>query len=66
MSSPAGPFTVHFSAAVAEQIRRVLQRAGQAGRNEQALAAYYSALVGMETNPEDFGEPLYRLPALRL
>jgi hypothetical protein len=59
-------FQVHISKALAEHLRRLVRIAAEQGHGDHLLAAYYRAIVRMETDPLEFGEPTYRLPALRL
>jgi hypothetical protein len=59
-------FRIAFSAAVAESIRRLVRRATREGRGKAFLLALRQAIDRLRDDPTDFGEPLYRLPALRM
>jgi hypothetical protein len=63
---PSQPFRVVFSATSAQGIRELQRRASRQGRGEEFLAAVRQVADRLRDDPTDFGEPLYRLPALRL
>lgn len=60
------PYEVHFSAVIARALKRIQRRASRTGRGEQNLAAIRQIYQQLTRNPNDLGEPLYRLPALRM
>lgn len=60
------PYEVHFSRAVAERLRRLQRRASRAGRGDLLIHALRTIVHRLRHEPLTFGEPLYRLPALRL
>ena len=59
-------YDVHFSGAMADRLRQIQRQASLEGRGEAVLAAFRQIVQRLERDPLDFGEPLYRLPALRL
>src|SRR5712692_2422783 len=69
MPSPGNgeqPFQVGFSEVIAQTIRDLQRRASGEGRGKDFLAAFRRAVNRLQTSPRGFGEPLYRLPALRM
>jgi hypothetical protein len=60
------PFQVGFSEAIALTIRHLQRQASKEGRGKDFLAALRNAVDRLQTSPRAFGEPLYRLPALRM
>jgi hypothetical protein len=67
-SSPyeQGPFRVVLSASIAQGIRQLQRQASREGRGEEFLAAIRKLVDQLAHDPNEFGEPLYRLPGLRL
>ncbi len=63
---PEHPYTVHYSAVIVDALRRLQRRATREGRGEEFLAAVRYAIEQLCDRPNEFGEPLYRLPALRM
>jgi len=59
-------YEVHLSGKLARAIRDVQEQASIEGRGEDVLNAFRAIVNKLETDPNDFGEPLYRLPALRM
>jgi hypothetical protein len=59
-------YEVRLSAQIRDAIRQVHQQAVAQGRGQQILAALRLIHERLRTAPEQFGEPLYHLPALRL
>ncbi len=57
---------VHLSGKLARKIRDIQQQASIEGRGEAVLAAFRAIVDKLENDPSGFGEPLYRLPALRM
>ena len=68
MTFPAqeGSWEVHCSGIVAATIRRVQRQAKSEGRGEQAIRAMERIGWRLTMDPQHFGEPLYRLPALQM
>jgi hypothetical protein len=60
------PFRVGFSQAIAQSIRHLQRQASREGRGKEFLTAFRKAVGRLENSPRAFGEPLYRLPALRM
>src|SRR2546430_96280 len=67
-SSPNGDqlFQVEISAAIAEALRQLQHRASRESRGKVFLLALRKIVDRLRTDPARFGEPLYRLSALRL
>jgi hypothetical protein len=62
-----GPaFTVHVSKKIGDSIREIHKRAKHQGRGHEVIAAIEEILQRLRTNPNNLGEPLYRLAALNL
>lgn len=69
MASPTNgehPYRISFSGALAESLRQLQRRASREGRGEDFLRAVRSAVERLWNDPTTFGEPLYRLPVLRM
>ena len=69
MSSPEKgepPFQIAFSGAIAEALRQLQRRASRQRRGEEFLLALRRVVERLHTDPHEFGEPLYRLTALRM
>ncbi len=61
-----GRFDVLCTAAIAHKIKDLQEQAGAEGRGKQFLEALRDIARRLIYDPHDFGEPLYRLPALRM
>lgn len=59
-------FEVHLSGITAEEARQLQRQALHEGRGPAFILAFRSMTRQLTTTPRNFGEPLYRLPALRL
>lgn len=59
-------FQISFSELIAEAIRQLQRRASLQGRGEEFLQALRAVVDRLQHDPNEFGEPLYRLSALRL
>ena len=59
-------YEVHLSRALANRMRQIQQQATREGRGTVVLAAFRQIVQRLQSDPLDFGEPLYRLQALRL
>ena len=64
--SEQSPYEVHLSSRIARQLQDLHRSALGSGRGDIVLFSFGAALLRMRTNPNDFGEETYRLPALRL
>ncbi|MHB1426642.1 MAG: hypothetical protein ACYC3I_26065 [Gemmataceae bacterium] len=58
-------FQIAFSGVIAETIRQLQRRASRQGRGEEFLLALRAVVDRLHHDPNEFGEPLYRLPVLR-
>jgi hypothetical protein len=62
-----GPaFAVQVSKKIGDSIREIHNRAKHQGRGDEVIAATEEILQRLRTNPNNLGEPLYRLAALNL
>jgi len=61
-----GRYEVHCSGRIAKGLKEIQKRAKEEGRGEQVLSAIRHIWHRLSDNPSEFGEPLYRLPALRM
>ncbi len=59
-------YDLEFSAAIAETIRELQRRASREGRGYQFLQALRKVVRRVRRQPMDLGEPLYRLPVLKM
>jgi hypothetical protein len=59
-------YAVHLSGAVAEMLRRVHRRATHQGRGKTVTKALRRIVQSLEIDPFQVGEPVYRLPGLRM
>lgn len=59
-------YEVHNSAAFAREFRRLQRQAARQGRGEAFLHAARAIVDRLQQDPNEFGEPLYRLPVLRM
>jgi len=69
MASPGNGeahYRVHLSGLIARKLRQIQRRASLEGRGQEVLEAYREIVRRLERDPWSFGEPVYRLPALRL
>jgi hypothetical protein len=69
MSQPedSGPrYEVHCSGLVARELRDLQRQASRAGQGEAMLSAFRQIVERLREDPNEAGEPLYRLPALRM
>jgi len=60
------PYRVLASPKVVDQFRRYYRTARKQGREDSFIEACRKISARLTRNPFDFGEPLYRLPALRM
>ncbi len=61
-----GHWSIDCSRVIAENLRKIQREANQQGRGKEALEAIEQILDRLQTNPVEFGEPLYALPSLRM
>jgi hypothetical protein len=61
-----GRFEVHCSKANAEHLIQIQKQAKEQGRGEEVLSAIRSIWHRLSFEADEFGEPLYRLPGLRI
>lgn len=59
-------FQISFSATIAESIRQEQRRASRQGRGEEFLLTLRAVVDRLHHDPNEFGEPLYRLSVLRM
>jgi hypothetical protein len=67
MSSPSsegGEYQVHNSGAIAQAFLQLQRRAIREGRGPDMLRAAREIYEHLRRDPNEFGEPLYRLPNL--
>jgi hypothetical protein len=60
------PYEVHGSGVIGQALRDLQRQAAQEGRGENMLVALRRIYRELRQNPHSFGEPLYRLPGLRM
>jgi hypothetical protein len=60
------PYQLHISAALGERVRQLQRQASREGRGREYLEAIRTVVERLRTDPTEFGEPLYRLRALRV
>ena len=65
-SGEGGGYEVHNSAAIARAFLELQRQAAQQGRGEELLRAARLVYDRLRQDPNELGEPLYRLPALRM
>jgi hypothetical protein len=62
-----GPrYKVICSAVITEAFRQLQRRASRSGQGEAVTAAFRHIIERLQVDPTNVGEPLYRLPALRM
>ena len=55
-----------MSAAIGRQLKNLQRDAARAGFGPEFNAALHAIVIRLENDPDVFGEPLNRLPALRM
>jgi hypothetical protein len=65
-NGPPAVYAVKVSEQLKDTIRRLHEQAAQRGRGQQFLAALRAIHDRLRSDPLRFGEPLFRLPALKL
>src|SRR5437016_2450565 len=61
-----GPYEVHCSGVIAKSLRKIQRQASHEGRGDEVIAIFRQTLERLKREPGRFGEPLYRLPVLRM
>jgi hypothetical protein len=64
--SGSGRYEVKLADVIVQTLRRQARNAAQTGQEEALLSAFRQVIERLREAPHDFGEPLYRLPALRM
>jgi hypothetical protein len=59
-------YRVHASAVMLKVLRQIQRRADREGRGDKALSALRHIHQRLQQDPTAVGEPLYRLPGLRM
>jgi hypothetical protein len=59
-------FKVSVSGQITQTIKALHQKAGLRGQGKQFLAAFRAIYRHLRTDPREFGDPLFQLPALKL
>ena len=60
------PFELGVSGVIAEDIRQLQRQASREDRGAEFLRAFRQIVDRLRSKPGQFGEPLYRLPVLRM
>jgi hypothetical protein len=59
-------FKVSVSGQIKQTIKTLHQKAAARGHGKQFLAAFRAIYQHLRTDPREFGDPLFQLPALKL
>jgi hypothetical protein len=59
-------YEIHNSGAITRAFLRLQMQASREGRGQELLAAARQIAERLQKNPLELGEPLYRLPVLRM
>jgi hypothetical protein len=59
-------YAVHASGAIARTLRQIQRQAEREGRGDKLVAAIRQIYQQLRRAPNAVGEPLYRLPSLRM
>ena len=65
-TSPGGPYEVHNSGQITQAFLHLQRQASREGRGQDLLHATREVYKRLSRDPNEFGEPLYRLPNLRM
>jgi hypothetical protein len=65
-NGPPARFKVDMSAQTREALKQLQQEAIQSGKGAGFLSSARMIIARLHTEPRELGEPLYRLPALKL
>ncbi len=66
VSANGGQFEVHCSGKIAKVLLQIQNEANEQGRGKAVAAAFRQIVFRLRQDPLSFGEPVYRLPALRM
>src|SRR5437899_1354733 len=66
LSNGGQQYEVHISGAIAKKLKQIQRRASRQGRGEAVLSALKQIVERLRHDPLSWGDPLYRLPALRM
>ena len=64
--SNGGPYKVDCSGVVAKALKQIQKQANKEGRGKQVLSAVLQIWKRLTNDPMNFGEPLFRLPVLKM
>jgi hypothetical protein len=59
-------YQVHGSGLIVQSLRRIQRQAVRQGRGEEVLSAFRQIARQLQREPLRAGEPLYRLPGMRM
>jgi hypothetical protein len=59
-------YNVQLAGLTRELLRKLHGQQAKIGRGQQFVSAFRQIVLRLQREPLEFGEPLYRLPALRL
>lgn len=59
-------YRIEWSGYVIEELKQLQRRAAREGRGEEMLSAFRIMTERLQIDPFEVGEPMYRLPALRM
>ena len=62
----AAPYRVYLSGVIAARVRQVQAQGTREGRGDAVLSAFREITSRLAWDPMNSGEPLYRLPGLRM
>jgi len=65
-NGPPLVYEIHFSGNAPEQVKQRFHEATKAGKGKRFLRALRTIIEHLRHHPHTFGDPLYRLPALKL
>ena len=60
------PYRVYGPGRIVRALKQIQRQAAREGRGEEVLSAFRQLAQQLQRHPVHVGEPLYRLPALRL
>jgi hypothetical protein len=61
-----GGYALHLSTFLARRLRKLHREAAERNQGRIFVESFRTIVHRLETNPLDFGEPLYRLPGMRM
>jgi hypothetical protein len=65
-NGPPIRYDVRMSGVVGDRLKELHREAADSGRGKAFVSAFRQIVARLQRDPVNFGEPLYRLPALRL